>query len=240
MTIVSDNPRESYGRRVRRFIGAVTVYPVSCETLAAGRSDREWLEGVLGGGAKIVQLRDKISKDNVLLEKARYFRQKTAEAGALFIVNDRVDIAMMADADGVHVGQGDLPPTEIRAIAPQILIGVSCNSREDVIELAKHGTIETNPVSYFNIGPLYATRTKEALKDFLGKDAVPAFSALCSLPFTVMGGIKKHHVPELVRAGAKRIAVVTAISQATDIKEETVQWMQLISESCNGTNSKTI
>src|SRR5512135_1258938 len=84
---------ELYARRLRQFVDEVTVYPVSCERLAAGRTDEQWLAAVLRGGARIVQLRDKESDDRRLLAKARYFRQRTREAGALFLVNDRVDIA---------------------------------------------------------------------------------------------------------------------------------------------------
>ena len=222
---------ERYRRRFERFSDAVTVYPVSCEPLAAGRTDQQWLDGVLAGGARIVQLRDKISSDGELLQKARYFRKKTQEAGALFIVNDRVDIALMADADGVHVGQEDLAPAEIRKIAPELLIGLSCNSKGNVEDLAKGGGFETNPVSYFNIGPLFSTSTKEGVGDGLGPRAVEEFSALCPLPFTVMGGIKKSHVEQLVRAGARRLAVVTAISQAENIEKETRKWMEMITSS---------
>ncbi|HKJ64449.1 MAG TPA: thiamine phosphate synthase [Desulfopila sp.] len=222
---------ERYTRRVEQFSKALTVYPVSCEPLADGRTDVQWLEGVLAGGAQIVQLRDKVSGDAKLLQKAKRFRKMTQEAGALFIINDRVDIALMAEADGVHVGQGDLPPAEIRKIAPELLIGLSCNSREDVAALVELGQAETNPVSYFNIGPLYATATKDGLQDFLGPGVVGEFSALCPLPFSVMGGIKEQHVEELVKAGAQRIAVVTALSQATDIERETAKWMKMITSS---------
>lgn len=222
---------KKYRSRFERFKEAVTVYPVSCEPLAAGRTDRQWLDGVLAGGARIVQLRDKISSAGELLQKAKYFRKMTQEAGVLFIVNDRVDIAIMAGADGVHVGQEDMAPAEIRKIAPDLLIGLSCNSKENVEELAKGGGFDTNPVSYFNIGPLFTTSTKEGVEDFLGPGAVEEFSALCPLPFTVMGGIKKSHVQQLVKAGARRLAVVTAISQAENIEEETREWMDMITSS---------
>ncbi len=78
--------RELYEKRLAQFMGEVGVYPVSCEKLAAGRSDREWLDQVIAGGAKIVQLRDKESSDRELLAKARYFREKTREAGVLFFL----------------------------------------------------------------------------------------------------------------------------------------------------------
>ncbi len=227
------NATEIFSMRLKQFKEAVTVYPVSCESLAAGRSDMQWLDGVLAGGAKIVQLRDKVSKDNVLLEKAKYFREKTRDAGALFIVNDRADIAIMAEADGIHVGQGDLPPAELKKIAPDKIIGLSCNTIENVKELARGGDIDKNPVGYFNIGPLFPTSTKEGLKDFIGIEAIAEFSAHCSLPFTVMGGIKDSHVADLVATGVQRIAVVTAISKAKDIKKETARWMHLILKSEN-------
>jgi thiamine-phosphate pyrophosphorylase len=222
---------EKYARKLRQFTNEVTLYPVSCEKLAAGRGDREWLDGVLAGGARIVQLRDKESKDAVILEKARYFRQKTREAGALFLVNDRLDIALLADADGIHVGQNDLPPLEIRKLAPDFLVGLSCNSEKDVEVLARLIAKNPDAVSYFNIGPIYPTGTKEGLQSFLGPEIVTTLSRMCPLPFTVMGGIKYQHIDQLVSCGARRIAVVTAITQANDIKEETSRWVRVISAS---------
>lgn len=217
-----------YERRLKQFVDEVGVYPVSCERLAAGRSDREWLDQVIAGGSRIVQLRDKDSTDRDLLAKARYFREKTREAGVLFFLNDRLDIALLADADGMHVGQKDLPPSEIRKLAPDILIGFSCNTEEQVRILGEEVRQGKNAVSYYNIGPLFETGTKEGLHHFLGAGGVGDFSRHCSLPFTVMGGIKLKHLDDLLRAGAKRIAVVTAISGAEDIAVETAVWQQRV------------
>lgn len=220
-----------YNLRLRQFIEDVTLYPVSCERMAAGRRDREWLDGVLAGGARIVQLRDKESSDRELLAKARYFREKTREAGALFFMNDRLDIALLADADGMHVGQNDLPPEEIRKLAPDFLIGLSCNTLEQAKKLGDSVNNGDCPVSYFNIGPLYTTATKQGLKEFIGIQAIDRFTRACPLlPFTVMGGIKVNHIAELCAAGVKRIAVVTAISQAPDIAGETTLWLNQMKE----------
>lgn len=209
-------------QRLKKFINEVTIYPVSCEKLANGRSDIEWLEAVLTGGARVVQLRDKESDGLTLFNKAKIFRQKTKEAGALFIVNDRVDIALMSDADGVHLGNSDVPAEEIKRIAPDLIIGVSCNTEEQA------ATAESRGASYFNIGPLFATQTKGGLSSFLGSVAITSFSARCCLPFTVMGGIKKKHIPELTALGASRIAVVTALTQAESIEQETSKWIKTI------------
>jgi thiamine-phosphate pyrophosphorylase len=211
-----------YQQRLRKFIEEVTLYPVSCERLAKGRNDLAWLDAVLAGGARIVQLRDKESDGLRLFEKARIFRQKTLEAGALFIVNDRVDIALLSGADGVHLGNSDIPAPEVRAYAPELIIGVSCNTEEQA------ATAERRGASYFNIGPIYATQTKDGLSAFLGPAAIERFSARCGLPFTVMGGIKKEHIPELVAMGARRLAVVTALTCADDIAAETSGWLAAI------------
>lgn len=220
-----------YNLRLRQFIEEVTLYPVSCERMAAGRTDREWLDGVLAGGARIVQLRDKESSDRELLAKARYFRDKTREAGALFLMNDRLDIALLADADGMHVGQNDLPPEEIRKLAPDFLIGLSCNTLEQAKKLGDAVKNGNCPVSYFNVGPLYTTATKQGLKEFIGIQAIDRFTSACPLlPFTVMGGIKVNHIEELCAAGVKRIAVVTALSQAPDIAGETAMWINQMNE----------
>jgi len=221
---------EMYRQRLRRFIEEVSVYPVSCERLTEGRTDMFWLDEVLRGGAKIVQLRDKYSTDRELLEKARYFRRKTLEAGALFVVNDRVDIALLAGADGVHVGQQDLPPREIARLAPDMLIGISCNREEQARQTARL-VRELGPVvSYYNIGPLYPTRTKDGLTEFIGPESIRRFSAHLTLPFTVMGGIKTEHIGELVALGVRRIAVVTALTRAADIAAETARWVRSIAE----------
>jgi len=217
-----------YAERMQQFINEVDVYPVSCERLCSGGSDKEWLDAVLAGGARIVQLRDKDSEDRQLLAKARYFREQTRRAGALFLVNDRVDIAMLADADGLHVGQKDLPVEELRRLVPDMIIGLSCNTEEQAIVLGRLEQQGKPAASYYNIGPIYRTGTKEGLSTFIGPEAIARFSRHCSLPFTVMGGIKQAHIQELVTAGARRIAVVTAINQQQDMARATRQWRRQI------------
>ena len=137
-------------------------------------------------------------------------------------MNNRVDIALLVKADGVHLGNTDLPASEVRKLAPHLLIGVSCNKPEQAATAKERGA------SYFNIGPLYQTETKKNLTPFLGPDGVKTFSSLCDLPFTVMGGIKLEHVQDLAAYGVRRIAVVTALTQAEDIAAETRRWIAAI------------
>lgn len=208
--------------RLDHFIKNVTIYPVSCEKLGCGRTDMEWLDGVIAGGAQIVQLRDKISDDRTLLAKAHAFRQKTREAGILFVVNNRIDIALLADADGIHLGNNDIPAPEARRIAPEFIIGVSANTSEQAAKAEDMGA------SYYNIGPIFQTQTKSGLVSFIGPAAIERYSKESSLPFTVMGGIKKDHIKELTARGAQRLAVVTALTKAKDIKTETAFWHEQI------------
>ena len=200
----------------------VSLYPVSCEKLANGRSDLEWLDEVLAGGARIVQLRDKESDDRTLYEKALIFRQKTLVADALFMVNNRLDIALLSGADGIHLGNTDIPARAIRQLAPDLLIGVSANTREQAASAEERGA------SYYNIGPIFPTKTKAGLSEFIGPEAIRTYSAESKLPFTVMGGIKFDHITELAAMGARRMAVVTALTRASDIREETRRWINAI------------
>jgi thiamine-phosphate pyrophosphorylase len=221
---------EKYIQRLQKFRDEVTVYPVSSERLAEGRSDEQWLDDVLQGGAKIVQLRDKESTDRQLLEKAKHFRKKTRDVGALFMINDRVDIALLADADGIHLGQKDLPSEEVVKLVPDMLIGISCNTEEQARQLGEMEREGTLSASYYNIGPIYPTKTKEGLTEFIGPEAIEVFSSYVSIPFTVMGGIKLEHVTELAACGVRRIAVVTALTKAPDITAETKRWVKTITE----------
>ncbi len=208
----------TYSQRLQQFIEQVTVYPVSCEKLACGRTDIQWLAGVLAGGAKIVQLRDKTSDDRSLLAKAKEFRRMTTEAGALFIVNNRIDIALLSGADGLHLGNSDIPAQEARILGPDLIIGVSANTEEQAAAAKEIGA------SYYNIGPIFATKTKAGLHNFIGPQAIARYSAHSDLPFTVMGGIKKEHIAELTAVGARRLAVVTALTAADNIAQETRLW----------------
>ena len=210
--------------RLAIFRDQVSLYPVSCERLANGRSDAEWLDAVLAAGVRIVQLRDKEASDHALFEKALLFRQKTVAAGALLIINNRLDIALAAQADGIHLGNSDLPAEAARRLAPELIIGVSANTVEQAASAAGRGA------SYYNIGPLFPTTTKAGLSTFLGAGAIKLFTAQSELPFTVMGGIKFDHIPELTALGARRIAVVTALTQANDIEAEARKWLASITK----------
>jgi thiamine-phosphate pyrophosphorylase len=162
------------------------------------------------GGAQIIQLREKSLKDRELLAKARQVRRWTREAGVLFILNDRPDIARLAEADGVHVGQDDLPVKEARRIVgPQGLVGVSTHNLDQVRQAVLDGA------SYIGVGPTFSSRTKE-FDRLAGLDFARTAAAETSLPAFVIGGVNLDNVHLIVEAGLTRIAVSHAISQAPD------------------------
>lgn len=192
----------------------VDLYPVTCHRLSAGRSNYDVLKAVLEGGARAIQLREPDLSDRALYFMARDFRTTTAEAGALLIINDRVDIALAVGADGVHLGQDDLPLEAARKLAPDLLLGVSTHSVEDALSAQEKGA------DYINIGPIFPTETKGGLQHFLGPEAVEEIGGKVTIPFTVMGGVKGSNIHEVVSRGARKVAVVTAVTQADDMAQE--------------------
>src|SRR5574340_262344 len=191
----------------RKFL-QTDLYVVTCERHSAGRSNLEVLEAAIRGGARIIQLRQKEGTAFELYRMALRFRKATADAGIMLIINDHVDIALAVKADGVHLGQEDLPLAAARTLAPDLLIGVSTHSREEALAAQQGGA------DYINIGPIFPTRTKEGVKRFLGPEAIPGIAAGLEIPFTVMGGINGANIEEVVAQGARRVAVVTAVTMA--------------------------
>jgi len=197
------------GEKMERFIEA-GLYLVTSQPLSKGRSTLSIVRAALAGGVRLIQLREKELQLPDLLRLAAEVRRLADSAGALLIINDRIDVALAVGADGVHLGQDDLPVSVARRIAPDLIIGASTHSIEEA------RAAEAAGASYVNIGPIFPTSTKEWNRGFLGLEGIRTIAPAVSVPFTVMGGIKRSHVPELVRAGARTIAVVTAVTAAAD------------------------
>jgi len=198
--------------RQRRF-AAIDLYVVTCEELSNGRSDLEVLDAVVRGGGRIIQLRNKQIARRDLFALAKKFRETTARAGVLLIINDAIDVALAVDADGVHLGQDDLPLEAARRIAPDMLIGISTHN------VAQAKAACAGGADYINIGPVFPTGTKEHLETFLGPEGIREISPHVTAPFTVMGGIKESNIDQVLDAGARRVALVTAVTQAPDMAE---------------------
>ena len=207
--------------RIARF-REVDLYPVVSSEFTLGRAVPEVIEAIARGGAKIVQLREKHRADRELFALARVCREITARYGMLLIIDDRPDIALACGADGVHVGQDDLPVAEVRRFAPDLLTGCSTHNPEEAAAALRDDT------GYFNIGPIYPTQTKSVSCGAVGLDMIGRIAPMAGdVPFSVMGGIKARHIPELRRAGARHIAMVTEITAAPDIEAKVRELREL-------------
>ena len=186
------------------------LYVVITEDFCTPRSATDVLDACLDAGVGIVQLREKEADDRSLYERALAFRERTLAANALLIIDDRVDIALAVEADGVHLGRSDLPIDLARWLAPQRIVGASSHSIEQALEAQDAGA------GYVNIGPIFATQTKTGTADPVGPELIEVIAPQLAIPFTCMGGIKRDNIHEVLERGARHVAVVTAVTAADD------------------------
>jgi thiamine-phosphate pyrophosphorylase len=192
------------------------IYAITAEKFSNGRDNIEIVEEMIAGGAAIIQYREKENKTiNEKYQQCRAIRHLTREAGVLFVVNDAIDIAMLVDADGVHVGQDDLPVSEVRKlVGEEKIIGLSTHSAEQAQAAVKAGA------DYIGVGPIYKTATKDNVCAPVGLEYLEYVVKNISIPFVAIGGIKKHNLHEVVSRGAKTICLVTEIVEAENISLE--------------------
>jgi thiamine-phosphate pyrophosphorylase len=175
----------------------------------ASASDR-LLDAALAGGCDLLQLRDHNASDDELLAAADRFRDACDAHGALFVVNDRPELALQAGADGIHVGQDDLPVDAVRRlVGPDVLIGLSTHSPE------QFDAGLASEADYLSVGPVWETPTK-AGRPAAGLDYVRYAASHAAKPWFAIGGIDRSNIAEVVAAGATRAVVVRAIRDADD------------------------
>ncbi len=199
----------------------VDIYPVISSEFTNGRDALSVLRQIAEAGARIVQLREKNKTQAEIFCLALEYRKITAQFNMLLILNDHLDIALAVDADGVHLGQDDLPLAPAKKLGPNLIIGNSTHNLEEAFAAQAAGA------DYINIGPIYPTGTKTVACGAIGLETLKVISARVNIPFTVMGGIKACHIPALLACGAKKIAMVTEITQAEDIRLRTAELRSL-------------
>lgn len=203
-----------------------TLYTVVTPEFCLDRPVTEVVKAILDGGAKLLQLRFKNRESDLeFYHAACRVRELTLQYEAVLIIDDRIDIALASDADGVHLGQGDLPVSAARRIAPQLLFGVSTHNPEEIAEANRSGA------DYLNVGPIFPTATKQVSYPAVGLDNLKRWMPQIKIPFSVMGGIKSSNMAELSRIGAKRQAMVTEITQAKDISGKVRELISLLENS---------
>ncbi len=195
-----------------QIFAANAIYPVLTPEFCAGRPVEIVAEQVLLGGARVFQLRTKAAlPDRELLNLARRLQKLAAEFHALLIIDDRPDIASLAQAGGVHLGQEDLPVEEVKARFPELFVGVSTHNAPEIAAALASGA------DYLNIGPIFPTQTKAVQYPAVGLEKLEKLAKQVTIPFSVMGGIKSHHLAQLRACGARHVAMVTEITQAPDV-----------------------
>jgi thiamine-phosphate diphosphorylase len=193
------------------------LYIITDKELSKGRSHLKIAEAAIKGGADVIQLRDKTASSRKLFEIAIQIRKITQRAGVQFIVNDRLDIALAVNADGLHVGQDDLPTTVARKLlGPDKILGASAKSIEEAIRAEKNGA------DYLGLGPIFeARRTKADAGIPLGLQLIKDIHERCSLPIVAIGGINQTNISSVIEAGAQCAAVISAVVSAPEITNAT-------------------
>ncbi|HYA15769.1 MAG TPA: thiamine phosphate synthase [Syntrophales bacterium] len=188
------------------------IYGITAEEYSQGRSNIEVVARMIEAGIKIIQYREKEKSDRQMYEECLRIREMTRDAGVTFIVNDHVDLALLVEADGLHLGQDDLPPAAVKELVKgKMFIGLSTHSPAQAEAAVKLG------VDYIGVGPIFATNTKKDVCNPVGLEYLEYVVKNIRLPFVAIGGIKEHNIADVYCRGARCIALVTEIVGATDI-----------------------
>ncbi|WP_435050814.1 thiamine phosphate synthase [Desulfonatronum thioautotrophicum] len=190
----------------------IDLYGLTSEEHSLGRTNLEVVRTMLDAGIRLIQYREKDKPGRTKLEECTAIRELTRQTGALFLVNDDVAVAQAVGADGVHVGQDDLPvPVVRRLLGPGKIIGLSTHCPDEARAAVQAGA------DYIGVGPIFATKTKKDVCAPVGLEYLEWVTANLSIPFVAIGGIKEHNIGEVVQRGASCVAMITEIVAKPDI-----------------------
>jgi len=188
-----------------------SVYVITDRQVAGDRSILEVVRAALRGGATVVQLREKAATTRQMIELGRALHRITQEAGVPLIVNDRVDVALAVEAEGVHVGQDDMPAALARRlIGPDRILGVSAGTVEEAVQAERDGA------DYLGVGDVYGTPSKPDAGEPIGVEGLAEIARAVSIPVVAIGGIRPDNAAAVIRAGASGVAVISAVVGAPD------------------------
>ncbi|MDP3731546.1 MAG: thiamine phosphate synthase [Candidatus Omnitrophota bacterium] len=195
----------------KRLLKESRLYVIVDKTVSGRRPIFNIVNNIKDTGAGIIQLRDKESKKESILKEAYKLRQLLTGTKTIFIINDYIDIAKIADSDGIHLGQNDLSVhTARQLLGKDKIIGVSCHNLNQAIRAQKNGA------DYISIGPIFSTPTKPEYKA-VGLDLIKKVKKAMHIPFFVIGGINEHNITSVMSEGIKKVAICRAICRAKDI-----------------------
>lgn len=202
-----------------------TLYAITGEAFHPGRDLITVMTEAMEGGVDIIQLRDKTSSKQAVLEIAKRLREVTRHYGVQFIVNDHIDIALAVDADGIHLGQDDLPLREARKIMGNRIIGISTHRIEEARQAERDGA------DYIGVGPVFPTKSKVDVVAPVTTSYVREVASEIGIPWVAIGGIKLHNVDEVIAAGATRICAISEIVGSSDVSGTCKAFLHKLRES---------
>ncbi len=192
----------------------VKLYCFSPGRFLKDRDPADLVSAQIRGGADVIQLREKNMSKKDRLEVGLRIRQLTRQAGILFIVNDDIDLAGILDADGVHLGQDDVPIRYARPLMKEKIIGISTHSFGQFQEAVASGA------DYIGVGPVFETTTKENRKKLVGPELLSRIKNDCPIPYVAIGGIGLDNIDAVTKTGCHRVAVISDILLAPDIEKQ--------------------
>ena len=205
------------------------TYLVTQESLSAGRTTVDIVEAAIDGGIDAIQLREKETTSRSRYELGRTLREVTRSAGVPLLVNDRADLALALDADGVHVGQSDLPvPVARELLGPDAVIGCSASTVEEALDAERSGA------DYLGVGAVYGTTSKDVVEDHdgIGPGRVRKIVDAVSIPIVGIGGITASNAGTVIDAGATGVAVISEITAADDPAAATETLAGVVADAC--------
>lgn len=207
------------------------LYLVTEEELSVGRSTLEVVKAAIEGGVDVIQLRDKGKDLSYRYELGLKIRELTAEAGVDLIINNRVDLALALEADGVHLGQDDLPLKAAQKLLPEDkIIGISASTVKEAVEAERGGA------DYLGVGSIFATDSKDLKDDrsAVGLNRLAEIKSKVDIPAAAIGGLNQDNISEVIAAGADTISVISVLTQAENIEWKTEELKGIIKEAKKG------
>lgn len=201
---------------MKKFDLPIGVYAITDSKSGKNKKFLEYCEDLLKGGAKIIQYREKKRDLKLLLEEAKALRELTLKYNATFIVNDYIDIALLSEADGIHIGQDDLPIKDVRKILGENkIIGISTHNPQEAQQAIIDGA------DYIGVGPIFYTETKEDVCAPVTLEYLDFVNKNIKLPYVAIGGIKENNIDKVLAMGAKSICLVSELVGADNTLETT-------------------
>jgi len=203
---------------IRKFKKYLDVYFIT--TNKFGRSHEELAKIALEAGIRILQFREKNMCTFDMIKTGKEIRELCNSYDAIFIVNDRLDVALACDADGIHVGKNDMPPE----IARKLFDGLIGYTAKSINDLKKYKDV----VDYFGVGPIFPTSTKSNAGNAIGISKLKEFVSVSTRPIVAIGGINKNNVTRVLKSGVSGIAVISAIASSHNPKKSTLELLEIV------------